>query len=371
MKIITPCHIIDLDILGKNLDRAKELTSKTNCKVLLSTKGMVTPTIIDYAESRLDGISIGSVYEARLFRNRYNKYIQIYSPAYIESQVDEICSSVNTIIFNSIDQFKKYAAIGKKHNCQIGIRINTLFPNNVSSSTNFCTDKSHLGIIIDQVDADIIKLSDGIHIHNMCESTADDLVKLIEFVDNRLGEFLNKLKWINLGGGEMLGSDSYDVDKAAQAINYIQDKYGIKVIIEPCEGIFVNSGTFKTTVLDILDNHDNKIAILDMSPVCHMPDAVFRGWKRDIAEGSIKNTKGYRYILSGQSCYTGDTLGNYIFDKPLKVGDTITFKDTATYNMVKTNMFNGIQMPNIYIKSKLGGYSLVRQSDYKDYLAII
>lgn len=365
----TPCHIIDLDILNHNLERARDLINKSKCKILVATKGIITQLPVEYARHKLDGVSIGSLYEARIVRNEF-KYTQIYSPAYIESQFEDVCKLTNSVIFNSINQFRKYAAIAKKYKCQIGIRINPMYSNTSNHLNNFCKSTSHLGITIDGLDKKILNLVNGIHIHNMCESNADALVKLIDYIDNKIGDDLNKLDWINLGGGEMIGSDDYDLDKAAEAIKYIQDKYNLTVILEPCEGLFVNCGTFKTKVLDIINNGAHKIAIMDMSPICHMQDAVFRDWKRDIVEGDKNNFKGYKYILSGLTCSASDTLGSYIFGKPLKIGDIITFKDTATYNMVKSTMFNGMPLPSVYTKTKLGGHILVREPDYSDYLAL-
>lgn len=363
----TPCHIIDLDVLRKNLERVSELKRMAECNVHLAVKGFSAPYLFHELNDTLDGISASGLYEARLGYEHFGKYIQTYSPAFRDDEIDDVIKYSDTIVFNSIAQFNKYSEKAKAANCSCGIRINPLFSEIHKNDINPCREHSHLGIPITDFPREILGLIDGIHIHAMCEQNADVLERLVEYLVKAFGNDLSELKWINLGGGQLIGHADYDVRRAAKCLHNLKEKYGVQVILEPCEGIFIECGYFAAKVLDIIENN-GQIAILDASPVCHMQDAVFRGWSREIC-GEAE--QGYSYLLCGQTCFAGDRFGRYTFGKPLQIDDVLFFKDTATYTWVKNNAFNGIPFPTIYTYDQKNGYRIIKQFSYDDFYNIL
>ena len=98
-----------------------------------------------------------------------------------------------------------------------------------------------------------------------------------------------------------------------------------------------------------------------------MPDAVFRAWRHDVRGELPEGQDGYGYYLSGPTCFAGDTFGYYSFAEPLKVGDVLFFEDTAAYNWVKNNTFNGVPFPAICSIDKKNGLIVKKTFSYKTY----
>lgn len=369
IKLPTPCHIIDMDMLQENLFRIHHLKQEADCKILLAVKGFSAPYLFEPFRYILDGISASGLYEARLGREYFGGYIQTYSPAFDADQIKDILHYSNTIIFNSARQLNQYATQAKQHNRSCGIRINPLFSEVQKEDADPCRRHSCLGIPITEFSPSLLELVDGIHIHAMCEQNADALERLVEHLEIYLGNNLQKIKWINLGGGQLIGHPDYNIKRAAKCLHRLKTKYNLQVLLEPCEGILTQCGYFATKVLDIIKN-DIEIALVDASPVCHMQDAVFRGWQRDII-GETELSTGFRYQLSGPTCFAGDIFGIYTFKNPLNIGDILYFKDTAAYTWVKNNAFNGIPFPSICTYSKTEGLQVKKTYDYNIFLNLL
>lgn len=365
----TPCHIIHLDLLRENLDRINRLKQESGCRVLLAIKGFSAPYLFGQMNQILDGVSASGLYEARLGCEYFGGHIQTYSPAFCPEQIDAILHYSDTIVFNSARQLLQYASLAKQQGLSCGIRINPLVSEVPKQDADPCQPHSCLGIPITDLAPELLELVDGIHIHAMCEQHVEALERLVDFLSKNLGDALQKIRWINLGGGQLIGHPDYDIERAVKCIKQFQDKYNLQVILEPCEGILTKCGYFATKILDIIQNGVS-IAILDASPVCHMQDAVFRGWQRDII-GETFGSHGFRYRLSGPTCFAGDTFGIHAFSKPLQVGDILYFQDTATYTWVKNNAFNGIPFPSICTYSKDSGLKIAKQYNYQSFLGLL
>lgn len=315
----------------------------------------------------MDGISSSGVFEGKLGKE-LNTKVSTFSNAYTDENIQEICKNSDFVIFNSINQYKNYKEYAKKENCSIGIRINpeyTELPDEFGANT--CKKDSHLGIrkndmpIISEFCKGNIE---GIHLHTMCEQQADTLERTIEYLIENYDEYLKNIKWLNLGGGQLLGSQNYDIAKAIKSIKTLQNKYDIDIIMEPCEGIMLNSGYYATKVVDIINNNID-MAVVDGSAVCHMPDSVYKEWTKDMIDEAEDEKRGYEYKIVGCSCYAGDTFGIYYLNRKLQINDIIVFKDTASYTMVKSNIFNGIKFPNLYIIDANNKIEKVKSYEYE------
>lgn len=372
-KIQTPGHIIDLNQINNNFSNIELLRKETKCKIFLALKGFSNDIILLHFINQLDGVTASGLLEAQLGKE-LNKKVSTFSPAYVERSFENICKNSDYLVFNSRNQYEKYIHLAKKEKCSVGIRINpeyTELPDYFGANT--CKKDSHLGIRKKDMPT-IYHFQEGkiegLHLHTMCEQEADTLERTINVLIENYDSYLKNIKWINLGGGQLIGKQNYDMTKAINAIKRLQNKYLIDVILEPCEGIMINSGYYISSVVDIIKSEIN-IAILDGSAVCHMPDSAYRGWTREIYEADciekIDNRNQYNnvYKLVGCSCYAGDTFGTYSFNRNLKVGDKVIFKDTASYTMVKNNIFNGIPFPSLYIFDS--DKKIKKCKDYDDY----
>ena len=357
--------------INKNLENINYIRKETNAKIFLALKGFSNDNILKYFIDKLDGVSSSGLFESKLGKE-LNSKVSTFSTAYKNSNIKEICENSEYIIFNSVNQYKKYFKYAQKENCSVGIRINpeyTELPEEFGANT--CKKDSHLGIRKNDMPAinEFCKGKiEGIHLHTMCEQKSDTLERTIAYLIKNYDEYLKNIKWLNLGGGQLLGSFDYDTQKAIHAIKMLTERYEIDVILEPCEGIMLNSGYYVSKVIDLLYNNTN-IAIIDGSAVCHMTDWIYRGWDKEIlgTDDSYKNN----YKIIGCSCYAGDSFGNYNFQKRLKIGDKIIFTDTAHYTLVKSNMFNGIAFPSLYIIDSDKNMQKVKEYDYECFKMIL
>lgn len=372
MMLPTPCHIIDLDRLQYNLDhRIKKLRQNAGCTVLLAIKGFSADTILPYMRNSLDGISASGAFEARLGKTVFRKSVCTFSPAYQENMINDVVEYSDKIVFNSMNQYNTFSPLAIRNGCSCGIRINPEYSElPMDFGPNPCQKYSRLGIKKkDMPDISLIGEGhiEGLHLHTMCEQGADVLERTINILIEQYDPILRKIKWLNLGGGQMYADDDYDLDLAVEILLRLKSQYNFEIIVEPCEGIMTQSGFLVTTVVDIVQNEMN-IAILDTSGICHFPDAVYRGWRHDVKDADEPGKLPYTYRLAGPSCYAGDIWGDYSFAKPLECGQHIVFLDTAPYSMVKNNTFNGIPMPSLAVYDIVNGLTITKQYDYDSFL---
>ena len=231
---------------------------------------------------------------------------------------------------------------------------------------NPCFTHSRFGVTLENFEPTKLDGIDGIHFHTMCEQNSDTLERTIQVVDEKFGEYIQKMKWINFGGGHHITRPDYDIETLVRSIMYMKDKYGIDVYLEPGEAVALNTGYLVATVLDTLHN-GMPIAILDTSASCHMPDVLEMPYRPEIVGAGLPNEKAYTYRFGGPTCLAGDVIGDYSFDQPLNPGDKLAFCDMAHYSMVKNNTFNGINLPSIALHRKNEGIQVIKQFGYEDF----
>ena len=98
-----------------------------------------------------------------------------------------------------------------------------------------------------------------------------------------------------------------------------------------------------------------------------MPDCLEMPYKPVIRNAVEPQPGKPVYRLGGNSCLSGDFVGDWTFDEPLKIGDDIIFEDMMHYTTVKTTMFNGISHPSIALWTKEGELKIYRKYSYEDY----
>ena len=368
-QVPSPSYIVDERLLLRNLEILKSVQDRTGCDILLALKGFSMFSTFPMVGNYLKGVTSSSLFEARLGYEEFGKEVHAYAPAYAEHEIDEYLKYVDHIVFNSFDQLHKYKekvqSVEGKH-ISIGLRVNPGYSEVETPLYDPCYINSRLGIPVDSFRPDELDGVEGIHFHAMCEQGSDVLERILVHFEEKYGKYLHQMKWINFGGGHHITREDYDVEKLVSLINYMQEKYDVKVILEPGEAIALNTGYLVTTVLDIVQN-GMEIAILDTSATCHMPDVLEMPYRPQIIGASTPKDKNYTYRLGGMTCLAGDVIGDYSFDQPLKAGDKVVFTDMAHYTMVKNHMFNGVNLPSICLYNEEEGIKVIRQFGYEDY----
>lgn len=363
----TPCYIIDEKKLIQNLEILHGVEERTGCKILLAQKAFSCYHLYPLIAQYVSGTASSGLYEARLGFECMGKENHVFSAGYRESEFDEIVKYSNHVIFNSFSQLDKYREKVLKAGKKIGLRINPECSTQEGHEIyDPCSPKSRLGITLKNFRPDDLQGVSGLHFHTLCEQNSDDLETTLNTVEEKFGKYLKNMEWINFGGGHHITRSDYDIPRLENCIRRMQNKYNLEVFLEPGEAFALNAGYLITKVLDITEN-DMPIAILDTSASCHMPDVLEMPYRPPLKHSGKSGEKKYSYRLGSQTCLAGDVIGEYSFDTPLSVGDTLIFEDMAIYSMVKNNTFNGMPLPSIAILKSDGSAEILKKFGYDDF----
>lgn len=372
----TPCYVIDRDRLEENLKVLRGVMDRTGCRILLAQKAFSCYTVYPLISKYLCGATASGLFEARLCHEEMpGRENHIFSPAFREEDMPEILSICDHIVFNSIRQLELFGVRAKEAGLQVGLRINPQISTQPSEHSIYdpCAPGSRLGVTLEEFRDGIVQnpallgLLDGLHFHTLCEQNSDDLETTLNGFEEQFREWLPQMKWVNFGGGHHITRADYDIPRLERCINRIKEGYGLQVYLEPGEAIALNAGFLHTQVLEVQHHADAMdIAILDTSAACHMPDVIEMPYRPPLRDSGQPQEKKHTYRLGGPTCLSGDIIGEYSFDEPLKEGQTLIFEDMAIYSMVKNNTFNGMPLPSIYLKQG-SDYTLLKSFSYQDF----
>ncbi|HPJ02661.1 MAG TPA: carboxynorspermidine decarboxylase [Candidatus Limiplasma sp.] len=362
----TPCYVVDEQKLIDNLTILKSVSEQAGCKILLAQKAFSMFNLYPLIGKYLAGTTASGLYEARLGHEEMGGETHIFSPAYQDADFDEILSLCNHIVFNSFAQWEKFNARALAAGKHCGIRINPECSTQDHAIYDPCSPFSRMGVTRKNFRKDLLSGIDGLHFHTLCEQGADALIETLTMVEEKFGEFLPGMRWVNFGGGHHITRPGYDIQALVDCIRRFKAKYDVEIYLEPGEAVALNAGYLTTRVLDIVEN-GMQIAILDASAACHMPDVIEMPYRPPLHGAGQPGEKAHTYRLAGPTCLAGDIIGDYSFDHPLKPGDLLVFEDMAIYTMVKNNTFNGMPLPGIALLHPNGETELIRTFGYSDF----
>lgn len=363
----TPCFVVSEAALKRNLEILGGVQERTGAKILLAQKAFSMFRVYPLIARHLSGASASGLYEARLAHEEMGGENHVFSPAYTVDEMRELVNICDHIVFNSFAQLEAHRPIWQSARVSVGIRVNPECSTQQGHEIyDPCAPYSRLGVTKRNFRSDLLDGVEGLHFHTLCEQGADALIETFHAFEQSFGEFLPRMKWINLGGGHHITKPDYDVAALENLIRSIQEKYGLTVYLEPGEAVALNAGELDTTVLDIVEN-GMPILILDASAACHMPDVLEMPYRPPLANAGETNEKTYTCRLAARSCLAGDVIGDYSFDTMPNIGERLTFGDMAIYSMVKTNTFNGMPLPAIALEHANGDCELVKTFGYEDF----
>jgi carboxynorspermidine decarboxylase len=368
-KIPSPCYVIDEERFRKNLALIKHVAAESGAEIILAFKGFAMWGVFPILREYLSGAAASSVDEARLCFEEIGSPAHTYSPAYKTDDFNSLLKYSSHITFNSLAQFRKYSTELQNYPKKIsaGLRINPEFSEISHGLYNPCSPGSRLGIIAEDLIDGLPEGIEGLHFHVLFESDSYALEKILQIVQEKFGRFFPKLKWINMGGGHLITGKNYDSVHLINILKQFREKSGLHIILEPGSAFAWETGELVATVEDIVENHGIKTAILDVSFTAHMPDCLEMPYKPKILGATDPVVGKPTYRIGGNSCLSGDVMGEWSFEKTLVPGDRIIFLDMIHYTMVKTTTFNGVHHPSIGIWTKEGEFRLIKEFGYEDY----
>ncbi|MGM9637255.1 MAG: carboxynorspermidine decarboxylase [Eubacteriales bacterium] len=369
----TPCYILDEAALRRNGEILAGVAERTGCKILLAQKAFSNYDLYPVLAPYLAGTEASGLYEARLGAEEMpGKEVHVFCGAYRDGEFEEILRYADHIVFNSPRQLEKFGPAAKRAGKSIGLRINPECSTQEGHAIyDPCAPGSRMGTTRsrwnEEMTSELLALLDGLHFHTLCEQDSDALEITLHAVEAHFGDLLPRMKWLNFGGGHHITRPGYDLPRLEKCIRMAQQKWGVQVYLEPGEACALNAGYLATRVLDTFRNGETRIAILDSSAACHMPDVLEMPYRPPLYGAGEPGERSCSVRLGGPTCLAGDVIGDYSFDLPLKEGDLLLFGDMAIYTTCKNNTFNGMPLPGIFVLQADGCLRCLRSFGYTDF----
>lgn len=380
--IPSPCYVVYEDRLRANLDLISSVARDAGVKIIMAFKANALwrtfPVLREYGIE----CTASSLNELRLGREELKARVHTYCPAYTPETIGEYLAGSSHITFNSLSQWERFKEDVQRFNdanpqsaVSPGLRVNPRCSVVETDIYNPALPGSRFGVTADRIGDRLPDGIEGLHFHALCESSSHDLARVLEAFEAQFGRYLPQVKWVNMGGGHLMTRKGYDTAHLTELLKGFRSRYPwLEVILEPGSAFTWRTGDLIASVVDIVENDGIKTAILDVSFACHMPDCLEMPYKPAVSEAipeeeaaSEGDMGNYVYRFGGNSCLSGDFMGDWHFRRPLAIGDRLTFEDMNHYTTVKTNMFNGIQHPSIAFVRSDGQTEMLRVFTYEDY----
>jgi len=392
-----PRYVIDEAALVRNLEILKGVSDRTGVKILLAQKAFSCAAVYPLCAKYLAGTTASSLFEAKHGHDNFGGETHVFAPAFVPEEMDELLGLVDHIVFNSPCQIEKFGAAARARGVSVGLRVNPEVSVATTPAYDPCRPSSRLGTtraVLEKSFADnrqpttdnhqptdlyppssiLYHLSSvsGLHFHCLCEQGVDELRKVLAGFEEKFGDLLPQMKWVNFGGGHHITRADYDVEGLVALLLDFRRRYPhLTVYLEPGEAVALNAGTLESRVLEIQPPGSDGVAnaILDVSAACHMPDVLEMPYtpQVEVKGERVKVKDSFTYRFGGPTCLAGDVIGEYGFPQPLKEGDVVVFEDMAIYSMVKNNTFNGVNLPDIVVRRRDGSFQTLRTFGYSDF----
>ena len=367
--IDSPAYVLEESLLVSNLELLQRVQKETNVSIICALKGFSFYHVFPLIRQYLAGATASSLHEARLAFEEMGEKCHAYTPAYLPNEFTDFMKYASHMTFNSLNQVEQFALQAHSIGISCGIRINPEYAEVETDMYNPCIAGSRLGIRRSDLGNTLPKGIEGLHSHTLCENDSFVLSRTLNVIDEKFGDLLHQVKWLNLGGGHLITRADYDVDHLIKTLNDFNSKYShLKLILEPGSAVGWQTGFLKSTVLDIVHSAGIDVAILDVSFAAHMPDTLEMPYKPRIRNASLEPVLGKpTYRFGGMTCLAGDYYGDYSFEETIKIGDEIIFEDMIHYTMVKTTTFNGVNLPDIGMINREGKYIRFKHFGYESF----
>lgn len=364
----TPFYVVYEQKLRHNIETILDVAHRADVEIIMAFKANALwrtfPIFREYGVNA----TASSLNELRLAREELQAEVHSYCPAYTPETIDEYLGGSTHITFNSLSQAERFLprVLATDGRVSAGLRVNPRCSVIETDLYNPALPGSRFGVSAEDMPQTLPAGIDGFHFHALCESGPDDLEKVLEAFESQFGRFLPSLKWVNMGGGHLMTREGYDRDKLVALLRAFKRRHpNLRVILEPGSAWTWRTGDLITSVVDVVENQGVKTAIIDASFACHMPDTLEMPYQPAISESTPGAPHSYR--LGGNSCLSGDYVGDWQFTAPLKIGQRLTLEDMNHYTTVKTTMFNGISHPAIVLVCSDGSIETLRTFTYDDY----
>ena len=369
--IATPAFVIDQKTLEADLAAVREIADQASCQLLYSPKACALSDVLRIMSQNVDGFACSSPYELELIERVCGDAgsLHLISPLVEAETLEVFGDRLASVTFNSLSQWER---LGKKASIRTrqGLRINPQLSFVRDPRYDPCRRNSKLGVPVHDLaelarsDPGRLEGIDGLHFHTSCDETDfANLLATARHIEDVIPHVLERMDWINLGGGYLF-TEANDLADFFDGAAIFRRRFGLDVFIEPGAALVRRAGTIVATVHDMLGGDDLQIAVLDTA-VNHMPEVFEFQFEPDILHHVAGGS--YGYVVAGCTCMAGDIFGEYAFDQPLAVGSRLTFPNMGGYTISKAHRFNGVGLPSIYLRRRDGSLKLIRNDSFEEF----
>lgn len=370
MRFDTPIYIIEEEKLRRNLSLIRDMAARTQSTFILAFKAFALWKTFPIFREYISSTTASSLSEALLAYREFGEKAHTFSPAYTDSEFDEIVACSSYLTFNSLSQYDRFHR--RAASCSLGLRVNPEYSEVGTLLYNPCAPGTRFGVTAGKLPETLPEDIEGFHCHCHCESGAEVFERTLRHIEEQFAPWFAQLRWINFGGGHLVTRKDYDLALLERVMKGFHQRYPhLKTIFEPGSAFAWQTGSLVAHVVDLVEDRGIKTAILDVSFTCHMPDCLEMPYQPEVRGAEIvgqdEATAPNTYRLGGNSCLSGDFMGYWRFPEPLTVGQEMVFEDMIHYTTVKTNLFNGITHPSIGMLHTDGTLTILRRFGYEDY----
>jgi carboxynorspermidine decarboxylase len=367
----TPAFVIDERRVVRGLESAARLRDACGCKLLYTLKPLSCGFVLELMTRWVDGFATSSLFESRLARSVCGDRgtVHVTTPGFRPEELGELGRLCDHVTFNSLSQLGRFADELPGPD-QVGLRVNPQLSVVDDERYDPCRRHSKLGVPLDRLRRrwrrrpELFERVGGLHFHTNCDATGfGPLRRTVLHLEERLGDRLSRVRWINLGGGYRL--DSPVRTGLTRSVRRLRRRHGLTVYIEPGAALVQEAGYLVTTVIDLFKAQGKSVAVLDTT-VNHVPEVFEYQFEPDVVGHVDGGDHGY--LLAGSSCLAGDLMGEYTFARPLQVGARVVLANVGAYTLVKAHVFNGINLPTLYSVTPGGELVLRRRYTYEDFV---
>jgi carboxynorspermidine decarboxylase len=374
-RVPSPCYVIDIAKFEDNLRILADVAAKADVKVLLALKAFSCFALAEMIGGFLHGTAASGLWEARLGRTRFQGAVHTFAPGLKQDHLAEIQTLSDHLIFNTVGQWKRFKpSLRMGGDCAFGLRINPRHSEAENPLYDPCAAWSRLGSPIPELEGEDLDGLTGFHIHALCDQGFEPFDRLLGATEKKAGMLLDRIKWLNLGGGQLITARDFDRAALIGRLRDLRRRSDLDLYLEPGTAVALNTGVLVTEVLDTVWN-DGHVAVTDCSATCHMPDVIEAPYTpamlgaETLDRAEDMDPKDDRVLrVGGPTCLAGDVIGTYRFDKAPQTGERRMFLDQAYYTMVKATTFNGTPLPSIALwDPRTDDVRVVKQFGYEDF----
>jgi carboxynorspermidine decarboxylase len=362
-RVPSPAFVVDEVAIRRNLAILADVKMRSGAKVLCAMKAFSMWSLASVIGEYLDGVCSSGLWESRLARAYYKGEIATYCAGYKEADMAEIVEISDHVIFNSPNQHRRFSSF-LNSSVDVGLRINPEHAEGEVAKYDPCSAGSRLGFPVSQLQPEHLEGLSGLHFHTLCEQDFEPLKRTWESLKPKISPYFDKLEWLNFGGGHHITRADYQRDALVEFIRQVRIETGLEIYLEPGEAVALDAGILVGELLDVFDN-GLPVGITDISATCHMPDVIEAPYRPAMLG---ERDEGRAIRLGGPSCLAGDIIGDYRLPVAAEPGARFAFLDQAHYSMVKTNTFNGVPLPSIWLwNSDTDDLRCIRDFDWTEF----